>query len=162
MSNFELSPEISDKVAKRLEEDMNNGARSYNTVYRQASTNLLVVAGMLLAFSAVFVSQLNQAELQIRVMVLLIVISLTASLAFGVIQQLIEAEFFRKDAMKKINLTKKVITENIKSSERVAGMLDAIDEQKGYAVTRWASVVQLSLLGVALLLLLASTAIYLF
>lgn len=153
---------VSDEVIGRFNDDINNGATQYNTVYRQASTNLLVVAGILLALSTAIVGQLTDAEVSVKILAMSTIGSLAGSLAFGVIQQLIEAEYFRKDALRKISLAKKVSSGEISGDDYIAGRLDEIDARKGQAVSRWASIVQLCLMGVALCLMLVIVAIFLF
>jgi hypothetical protein len=55
-------------VRERINSGIKNGVSQYNTVYRQASTNLLVAAGILLAFSTQFIEQLGQATLPVKIM----------------------------------------------------------------------------------------------
>lgn len=162
MGVLNFDKKISKEVTNRIQNDVNNGAKHYNTVYRQASTNLLVVAGILLALCTALVGQLDGAALWLKILTVCVIAALTGSLAFGVIQQLIEAEYFRKDAIRKIKLSKTIAVESITDNAYIWGRLDEIDERKGHAVTRWASIVQLCLLGVALLIILAIVILFLF
>lgn len=153
--NFEL-------IVSNLLGSSKNAVKEYNTVYRQVSTNLLVAAGILLAFSTQFIAQLGSSSIKIKLMATCIIISLTLSMAFGIIQQLMEAEFFRGIADDNTRVGKKIIKENNKNADELKGMLSALSDKRGNAVKRWASVVQLSLLAIALLLIVATTSYYLF
>lgn len=150
------------KVIHRIVDGIENGSKEYNTVYRQASTNLLVAAGILLAFYSQFIIQLINSSFAIRIIATGTTIFLTLSIAFGIIQQLMEANFFRKAAVSKIKLAEKIITEKLNNADKLSGMLDEMSNRDGYAVKRWASIVQLAVLGVALLLIVITTIYYLF
>lgn len=149
------------KVFDRIAKSVSKNAHEYNLVYRQASTNLTVVAGILLAFVTGFISQLQSSENIVKGLALAVIATLTASLAFGVIQQLMEAQFFRAPAMKKINMVESLLAKRVRSAEKIQGMLDQIDARP-HAVSRWSSIVQISLLAAALLLIIAVVALYLF
>lgn len=150
------------KVISRISKGIEGGTKEYNIVYRQASTNLIVAAGILLAFTTQFVGQLQGGDLTVKIMATGMTISLTLSIAFGIIQQLMEAAFFRRSATGKIKLADRIITENLRNADKLAGMLDEMSNNNGYAVKRWASVVQLVLLGVALFLIVTTTSYFLF
>ena len=61
------------RVIKVVEQKSNRAAREYNTVFRQASTNLIVAAGILLALSTQIVGSLQHSSLTIKFMVTFIV-----------------------------------------------------------------------------------------
>lgn len=150
------------EVAREMQEMVNRGAEQYNVVFRQASTNLIVVAGIMLAFATVFVTQVNGMNFIVRLGVAGVVIFLTTSLAFGIIQQLMEAEFFRKAAMRVVTLAERRMQQNDVDADEIKGAFQEIIDHRGRAVKRWASVVQLTLLGIALGLIVFLTIYMLF
>lgn len=158
----DLDSESMNSVIKRIASSFESSVNQYNTVFRQASTNLIVAAGIMLALSTQLIGGLQGALLPVKIMATGIVVSLTLSIGFGIIQQLMEASFFRNHATRKINLYKKIEVGHASNADKVAGMLDEIDEQCGRAVSRWASVVQLVLLAMALTLIVSTTIYYLF
>ena len=149
-------------AAKKINNRSSESVSQYNIVYRQASTNLLVVAGIMLAFATTFVATLENSDIAIRILATGIIISLTLSLAFGILQQLMEAEYFRNHALRLYRLMKRAEIENITSPDFIQGAIDEIKIDRGNAVKRWASIVQLVLLGIALLLIVITTIYYLF
>lgn len=164
-SRFNIDAESAFKakesVAERVQRSSNNSVKEYNTAFRQASTNLLVVAGILLAFTTSFLVELGKASWLIKVMGTCVIVSLTVSLAFGMVQQLMEAEYFRKNALRIHKLILRIQTKGKVAPEYLTGALDEISDLQGVGVRRWGSVVQLVLLTVALLMISLTTIVYL-
>jgi len=150
------------RVIKVVEDRSNHAAKEYNIVFRQASTNLIVAAGILLALSTQIVGGLQYGPLIIKFLAVSIVMALTLSVAFGMVQQLMEAAFFRKIALDNRNLCKKLADKVEMNYKKIYGMIEQMDSQRGCAVRRWPYVVQLTLLAVALLLVAITTICYLF
>lgn len=156
-----MSKNIQD-VAKLVRDASNDRVKDYNIVFRQLSANLIIASGILLALSTQITGELKNADTLSKALAAGIVVSLTLSISFGIVQQLLEAEFFRKGATKRRDILEDIYTGKITSVDKADGKIEAITEEIGRAVSRWASVVQLVLLALALLLIIATVVVYLF
>ena len=81
---------------------------------------------------------------------------------FGILQHLLEANYFKKGALLRIDLVEDVLTGKISNTDEVKGARDTIVKQMGKSVTRWPTYTQMALLGSGIVLITITSTIFLF
>ena len=145
-----------------IADTISNNVKDHNIVFRQMASNLIIVSGILLALATQVVGSLAESSLMIKLLAVIILLTLNASIMFGILQHLLEANYFKKGALLRIDLVEDVLTGKISNTDEVKGARDTIVKQMGKSVTRWPTYTQMALLGSGIVLITITSTIFLF
>lgn len=150
--NKEKFQKVLDKLNETLDKSDSKSVGQHNIVFRQMAAQLILVAGILLALSSQISIQLSKSHAVVKLLSLGVITLLNLSIVFGILQHMMEAAFFRKLALGKREIRKK-LKPDPKSIHEFSGSMRQFSEMMGAGTKRWPTYVQLVLLATAMLLI---------
>lgn len=132
-----------------------HSVKEHNTVFRQMESSLILVAGIFLALSGQFSKEINNTTITVKILTLIIIIFLGLSILLGILQLFLEANYFKKIAVGKREISKNIDTNNPDSVQQYVGASRQFSVMIGNSVTRWPlpTYIEMFLLGVAVILI---------
>ena len=152
MSNKEHSDDLKELV-DGANASMKNSVKQHNTVFRQMASQLILIAGIFLALSTQIGAVLADSSKTIKLLFLLIVTLLNLSILFGVLQHLMEANFFKKSALGLRAIFEKYELTGLDSIDKLKGEKKQFYAMRGDSVRRWPTYTQMALLAASMLLI---------
>ncbi len=146
-----------DEARKNLElEFIKNdmfSVKEHNTVFRQMASQLILIAGIFLALSSQFGALLSSSSDTVKGLSIFIITLLNFSIAFGVLQHLMEANFFKKLALGRRDIFYGNERSDPLDLQKYIGAQNEFTKIMNPGTKRWPSYVQMSLLAVAMILI---------
>jgi hypothetical protein len=154
--------EIVDSIKASVDKVILSNVRDHNIVFRQMASQLILVAGIFLALSAQLSFRLTELGWQEKLLILLIIIFLSASILFGILQHFLESIFFKKLAIGNAEVRSKLKKRDAQSIASFDGSYKQFHRMMGGSTKRWPTYVQMSLLTISFILISIVASIELF